>query len=58
MSGDGVTSTVKGPTVFDRLKTIAGTRPIPQDRIEAALFGYSEEEWQAMVELVNKAVKS
>lgn len=50
--------TAKGPVVCEQLKAIAGTRPIPQDRLEAALFGYSEEEWQAMVKIVNEAVKS
>lgn len=39
--------------VHDRLLEIARGRPIPFDRLEAALFGYSEEEWQEMVDAVN-----
>ncbi len=43
---------VRGPDVLDRLRVIARGRPIPRDRLEAALFGYSEEEWQEMVRTV------
>lgn len=48
--------TVTVPEAQVRLKQIAGSRPLPRDRIEAALFGYSEEEWQALVEVMSAGI--
>ena len=45
---------MSGKEIMEALKKIAGTRPIPRDRIEAALFGYTEEEWQEMVKILKE----
>ncbi len=45
------------PSTLFQLKQIASGRSLPRDRMEAALFGYTEEEWQEMVATVQKAGK-
>ncbi len=48
---------IRGPAVYEQLTAIAKGRPIPRDRLEAALFGYSEDEWQEMVDAVDARKK-
>lgn len=41
---------------MERLREIAGNRPIPVNRWEADLWGYTEEEWQAILRIWNLLV--
>jgi hypothetical protein len=54
---DNIRPAVKDQAIHGRLIEIANGRPIPRDRTEAALFGYTEDDWQAMLDAVKPVTK-
>ena len=45
-----------GESLEEQIKQIVKHRPFPRDRMEAALFGYSEEEWQQLIKFSRREV--
>lgn len=40
---------------IDKMREIAKGRTLPRTRMEAALFGYSEEEWKELLKIDREA---